>query len=253
MKKTFSILCLVLILAACKKKQDDYILTAGKTKGLKITEHNLSIQTSYTDSSTGTIAVTEILEIDIDSDGTNDIRGVSYDQMHPPSGHYYEASIDIINPEFIFPEQANSGNRSGLLIDVVDDQDGTFPKRTYIYEIFCGTLPNSTSYNIANTPKFMMVDEHLNSGDYVWENSTLSKLNLKRSAYTAPIISYPSANNDSLICNEYNFHELCATMPENETIYLPFLRQKNGDNKYGWLEISLIDNKICFIQSAIQE
>ena len=245
--KLYYYFLIAILFLACKKKEADYILTISEIKDLIVTSHNKSVQANYKSQET----ITETVYLDLNNDGINDIKGISYAFLDSIKEYqHYNTKIIINNENFIFPTYKNSGERSSILRETTFKYDGTFPVVTNIYDIMCGVFPNAEwNQSTHDTPKYLLPEEYLKENDYDWIYS--HGLTLKYSAFRS-ISSEISLGGDSILFSEVNYPAPCISLPENESIFLPFLMETISRKKYGWLELSLKDNSICFIRSAIQ-
>ena len=241
-----------LLLFSCNKDEKGTVYTAGESKRMILTNHQISVEAIYS----GKAYEVDSVKLDLDQDGVNDILGLSIiDTVVDESSVYHkELSLKVINNDIVFSEVINSGKKSVVKGDPLFSYEGPFPKKTTIYTTVCGNQPNASPMYFGNSPKYLLENTELYEIDFDWPTTAYNpKINLKTPAYSPMALHYPSANGDSLIGYRFDYTDLCESIPEDISIYLPFLKQDGPNKKYGWLEVKISGNKMTFIQSAIQK
>jgi hypothetical protein len=249
--KKVAFIGVLLMLFACKKKDEDVILIIGETADYEITSHNLFAQ-GFDD---GPTFNGEYVDIDLDNNGSADMRFLSYEDSvnYPELAANYWIDAKVLDDKFTFLEKPGTDDEYELST-TVEDYYGTYPRKTTVIESYC-ELVEGAVYNNSNLRKskiFKLLDKV--SIDEVFE----AKYDLSSQSFNVYKESVEEAyweftiDSDSLFGQHFKPMSLCEGAPFNELFYIAFKYDAGGTVKYGWVELIVTNNnKITVKRSGI--
>ncbi|NOQ75406.1 MAG: hypothetical protein GQ574_25575 [Crocinitomix sp.] len=257
----YTLSLLTLVTFSCNKDTINYF-ESGKTKGMNITNHDISVKANFADEDPK-----QIIELDLDANGQMDLRFISYQDSVTPyfCGNYsqeeldlmeYEGSkftrsftmVEILNGSFTLAVQENSNKSYETHSDYYDIErpSGTASimeinstkNEPSSYQKSSGTFSTVKSFGqdelISETQLFLNPEEELDMSSAAFE------------------YSYFYRNHDAEVTYgiiqryERNHFEV----PSNELRYLMF---KKAD-KWGWISFEITEeNRITIFESAISK
>lgn len=241
---------LIVLLSSCRKDVEKGLgIVTGKTDDLIVTEHDTIVNADYDG------IFNEVwCKIDLDNDGVFDLRFVSFenDLTYPDSAIYYKVWVQINNDQVNVLEVPESGKQFELITTSYDFY-GTFPRKTYLHQITCDSLPGTKLYNGSKVNSALCLKKEILLGNNLdWTNS-LQEINLIRESYANGQYEFNLAG-DSLIGDIFSREALCTSAPVDEIFYLAFRINKGFKAKYGWIELKITDhNSIHILRSAISK
>ena len=245
MKKTsflFLTLFLVGILTSCHKEPEKSI-AFGNTKGLNVTALNTNIGLGKT------------LDLDIDDDGTTDLKLVSYYDGPLGGTKYQMLYLDCLNENVAF------------LGEMMEKERYTHHDTTYLTDSNGHT---TVLYFTANNlcEKVSENDEVRTTNSFILSsNNDNDTFGIDDCFRSKKVFLFIEDNNNGPVDNIYHSNDTtfvwdssttysCDAFPTNTETYIGVKINKDGTPHLGWLKVNLIGNNtvnIHLIETAIQK
>ena len=219
----------------------------GDTTGMKVTTYNTIMEFDE---------AWNPIVLDLNNDGTNDIRIKTYYDGPLAIGKFQELTLHCLSSIKIHGESIEKESYSHRDTTITTYGDWTNIIYNYIYST-CGKIeendPVSTSTILEVTANDF--NDHLSLDDaFVFGNPFLFRENIE---YT---LMHDSNEEEHIVTGSHNKYIYdCWNFPVDEEKYIGFRITKNGNSRYGWLKIKLhptwsgkvVDTEL--IETAIQK
>lgn len=245
MKKTIPFLSTILLmglLVSCHKEPEKSI-AFGNTKGLNVTALNTNI------------GLGETLDLDIDDDGTTDLKLVSYYDGPLGGTKYQMLYLDCLNENVAF------------LGEMMEKERYTHHDTTYLTD---SNEHTTVLYFTANNlcEKVSENDEVRTTNSFILSsNNDNDTFGIDDCFRSKKVFLFIEDNNNGPVDNIYHSNDTtfvwdssttysCDAFPTNTETYIGVKINKDGTPHLGWLKINLIgDNtvKVHLIETAIQK
>jgi hypothetical protein len=220
----------------------------GDTTGMKVTTYNTIME--FDD------AWNPIL-LDLNNDGTNDIRIETYYDGPLAIGQFQELTLHCLSSIKIHGESIEKESYSHRDTTITNYNGWTQIISNYTYST-CGQIDENDPVSTSNVFEITANDfnDHLNFEDnFQFINSTF----LFRENVEYTLMNDPNEE-EQIVTGSHTKHIYsCWNFPTDEEKYIGFRITKNGNSRYGWLKIKLhptwggkvVDTEL--IETAIQK
>lgn len=251
MKYAILLLIITGFIFGCQKKKKaskNASIEIGNEQNAEVTDRNLVIQSSG-------FGNTDVEEIDIDGDGTNDVRFKSFISGSPGLGTFNGYKIESMHSNF---EIAGTLSNEATWISY----DTSYSEHPVTGEIYVMWIENRACTQLDASYSLYQVDNDVLTTTKYSSGSILNKTDyftdevknlLSPGDFSSnPILEYTS--NDTLyhsVNNTYN--EVCAPASNSFSGYLGVRLTTATEQKLGWIQLSINDGyKIVVNETAIQ-
>lgn len=245
MKKTISFLMAVLLtvlLASCQKEFEKTI-AFGNTKGMKVESYDTHIYLGKT------------LALDVDADGTDDLKFVSYYDGPLGGTEYQMLHLDCLSGNVsLLGEMTNVEWYTHYDTAFLVASNGHITVLYSTLSNFCEKFSENDVVHTSN--KFVLSASNPNDvfsiDDYFQSNTHylfIENINV------GPVDNILESNDTTYVWDSRVIRD-CDNFPTNTEKYIGFKITKDGTSRLGWLKLNLIGDetvKVHLIETAIQK
>ena len=241
MKKTIPFLSTILLmglLVSCHKEPEKTIVF-GDTKGMLVEAYDTFIDLGWTK------------ELDIDADGTADLKLVSY-YDGPHADYTQTLTLRCLNENIELRGEMMEKTSYLYRDTIVDNAYGVLGVLYLSVYSSCIMLSENDEAHTYHT--FVLSDD--NYGDLFNINQNFQSTDIKLFRENTQEVRLDHTSNDTSYFYRSNYLYDCENFPSNTDKYIGFRITKDGTSRLGWLKLNLIGDetvKVHLIETAIQE
>lgn len=248
MKKTIPFLLIVWLtglLVSCHKEPEASI-TFGNTKGMRIENYDTLVGLGKT------------MVLDVDADGTDDLKLVSYFDGPLSIGEKQTLHLDCLNENVALLGDLLEAERYTHYDTIIDFNEHLFSDRPivlyYTKHNICEKISENDEVHISI--QFTLSANNVNDPFSIDNHFESQRINL----FKENLVGGPNDNiyesNDTLYVWNSDYYFDCDNFPTNTEKYIGFKITKDGKPRLGWLKLNLIGDEtvnVHLIETAIQE